>query len=146
MRTATLFLFLAALTSITSCKEDTPEPEKALMASRWMLVAVEETPIAFSSYSDTYRSYLQFNAQDSTTEGLAPCNSFRGTFALGAAAGQLTISPQSSTRATCPAQNIEYNYLLALPRTVRYELSNQNLKLYDATNSTKVLLEFVAAK
>ncbi|MDU0369628.1 META domain-containing protein [Hymenobacter endophyticus] len=146
MRIATTTLLLAALAVLTSCEENSPAPGTALVSGRWMLVAVEEMPIAVSSYSDTYRSYLQFNAQGSTTEGLAPCNSFGGTFALGAEAGQLTISPQFSTRTTCPAQTIEDNYLSALPRTVRYEISGKQLKLYDATNSTKVLLEFKAAE
>lgn len=146
MRVSTPFLCLVALAALSSCEEDTPAPDKALVSGRWMLVAVEGMPIAVSSYSDTYRSYLQFNAKGSTTEGLAPCNSFGGSFALGATAGQLTISTQGSTRATCPAQGIEDNYLAALPRTVRYEISGPQLKLYDAPNSTKALLEFRAAE
>lgn len=103
-----------------------------------MLMQVEGTPIAVSSYSPTYRSYIQFNA-DNKTDGLAPCNSFGGTYTLGSA-NQLTVSEQASTRATCTAQTIEDQYLNALPRTTRYELSGQELRLFDAGTATPILV------
>lgn len=132
---------------VSSCQQTTPKPASSeLSATRWMLTEVEGFSISLSSYSDTYRSYIQFDAGSNSTAGLAPCNSFSGNFRLGTAAGQLTISQQGSTRATCPAQTIEDNYLTALPRTVRYEISGRELRLYDATNSTKPLLLFTAAE
>ncbi|WP_375433899.1 META domain-containing protein [uncultured Hymenobacter sp.] len=112
-----------------------------MLNTRWMLVQVEETPIAVSSYSETYRSYIQF-AKQNATAGLAPCNSFGGTFSQGSTAGQLSISQQASTRISCAALPLETKYLEALPRTVRYEINGKELRLYDATNSLRPLLVF----
>lgn len=103
-----------------------------------MLVQVEGTPIAVSSYSTAYSSYIQFNA-DNKTNGLAPCNSFGGTYTLGASS-QLSVSVQAYTRATCAAQTIEDLYLTALPRTARYELIGQELRLFDAGTATPILV------
>ncbi|WP_170170222.1 META domain-containing protein [Hymenobacter perfusus] len=147
MRILTLCVSLMSTCLVSSCQQDTPKPASTeLSATRWMLTEVEAVPISLSSYSDTYRSYIQFDAGSRATAGLAPCNSFSGTFTQGATAGQLTISQQGSTRTTCPAQTIEDNYLAALPKTVRYEISGRELRLYDATNSTKPLLLFTAAE
>ncbi|UOQ65835.1 META domain-containing protein [Hymenobacter volaticus] len=113
----------------------------SLLDTRWRLTQVEETPLWTSSYSDTYRSYIQFTRQNTTT-GLGPCNSFSGTFSQGNTAGQLTISQQASTKATCATQTLEDKYLNALPRTVRYEISGKELRLYDVSNSLRPLLVF----
>ena len=137
-----LTLCVASLISLGGCKEeDETTPKSALLNTRWMLTQVEETPIGVSSYSDTFRSYIQFTKQNTTT-GLAPCNSYSGTFTQGAAAGQLTISQQASTRAACGATALEDKYLGALPRTVRYEITGKELRLYDVTNSLRPLLVF----
>ncbi|MBC6699126.1 META domain-containing protein [Hymenobacter puniceus] len=129
-------LLVSALTLLGSCKKE--DDSSPIQSTRWMLVQVEGTPIAVSSYSPTYRSYIQFNA-DSKTAGLAPCNSFGGTYTLGSS-NQLSVSAQASTRATCAAQNLEDRYLNALPRTVRYELSGQELRLFDAGTATPILV------
>lgn len=138
-RFSTLALCVAGLVCLGSCEKE--EATSKLLDTRWMLVEIEETPISLSSYSGTYRSYLQFSSQNKTS-GLGPCNSFSGTFSQGSAAKQLTISQQASTRATCGAISWEDNYLNALPRTARYEISGKELRLYDATNSVRPLLLF----
>ena len=129
-------LLFSALALLGSCKKE--EENSPIQSTRWMLVQVEGTPIAVSSYSPTYSSYIQFNA-DSKTDGLAPCNSFGGTYILGGS-NQLSVSAQAATRATCAAQNIEDQYLSALPRTARYELNGQELRLFDATTATPILV------
>ncbi|GAA4009209.1 hypothetical protein GCM10022408_21700 [Hymenobacter fastidiosus] len=103
-----------------------------------MLVQVEDFAINLSSYSPTFNSYVQFNP-DNKTNGLAPCNSFGGTYTLGRDT-RLNVSVQASTRATCAAQSIEDRYLSALPRTVRYELSGQELRLFDADSVAPILI------
>ncbi|WP_139925484.1 META domain-containing protein [Hymenobacter sp. DG01] len=132
---------------VGSCQDDKdapPAPE--LLNTRWKLVQVEETPLSVSSYSDTFRSYIRFTTGPNRTEGLAPCNSFGGTFTLSSSPGVLSISEQSSTKATCPAQSIEDKFLAALPRTVGYEISGNELRLYDASNTLRPLLIFEKAE
>ncbi|TGD81539.1 META domain-containing protein [Hymenobacter wooponensis] len=142
MRLAILSLFTLGL--ITSCQRDTdtPPPAAQLEDTRWMLVQVEEVPLATSSYSETSRSYLLLASDNHKTEGLAPCNSFGGTYSLGGAPGTLTISGQTSTKATCPAQTIEMRYLSALPLTARYEISGEQLRFYGPDNSLTPKLVF----
>jgi heat shock protein HslJ len=135
MRLSLLLLSVLGLL-LGSCKKE--EENSPIQNTRWMLVQVEGTPIAVSSYSAAYSSYIQFNA-DNKMNGLAPCNSFGGTYTLGNGS-QLSVSAQASTRATCAAQSIEDQYLNALPRTVRYELSGQELRLFDATTAEPVLI------
>ena len=138
-RLSILALWVAGLVCFGGCEKE--ENSSRLLNTRWMLVEIEETPIGLSSYSGTYRSYIEFSSQ-SKTGGLGPCNSFSGTFSEGSTAGQLTISQQASTRATCGAISWEDNYLNALPRTARYEISGKELRLYDATNPSRPLLRF----
>ncbi|GAB2772163.1 heat shock protein HslJ [Hymenobacter luteus] len=146
MRLFTLALGFAGLSVLGSCQDDRdPNPEELLLNTRWQLVQVEETPVSVSSYSDTFRSYIRFTTGPNRTEGLAPCNSFGGTFTLGSSRGVLSISGQSSTKATCPAQALEDKYLAALPRTAGYEISGQELRLYDASNTLRPLLIFEKA-
>lgn len=130
-----------------SCQNDADsQPDAELLNTRWKLVQVEGVPLAASSYSDAYRSYIQFTTGPNRTAGLAPCNSFGGTFTLGSNDGALSISGQSSTKATCPAQALEDKYLAALPRTVSYEIEGQELRLYDASNTLRPLLLFEKAE
>lgn len=130
-----------------SCQDDRePTPSELLLNTRWKLVQVEETPLSVSSYSDTFRSYIRFTTGPNRTEGLAPCNSFGGTFTLGNSSGLLSISGQAATKATCPAQSIEDKFLAALPRTVGYEISGNELRLYDASNTLRPLLVFEKAE
>ncbi|RPD49716.1 META domain-containing protein [Hymenobacter sediminis] len=130
-----------------SCQDDNDsQPAVELLNTRWKLVQIEETPISVSSYSDTFRSYIRFTSGPNRTEGLAPCNSFGGTFTLGSSPGVLSISGQSSTRATCAAQSLEDKYLNALPRTAGYEIRGYELRLYDASNTLRPLLIFQKAE
>lgn len=141
-RLSNLSLCVAGLAWLGGCQEkEETTPKSPLLNTRWMLVQVEETPVAYSSYSAAFQSYIQFTKQNTTT-GLAPCNTFSGNFSQGSTAGQLTISQQASTRASCGAINLEDQYLDALPRTVRYEITGKELRLYDATNSLRPLLVF----
>ncbi|GAA4012056.1 hypothetical protein GCM10022408_25820 [Hymenobacter fastidiosus] len=132
-----LSLFLiSALGLLSGCKKE--EAASSIQNTRWMLVQVEDFAIGLSSYSPAFNSYVQFSA-DNKTNGLAPCNSFGGTYASGSGT-QLRVSVQASTRATCAAQSIEDRYLSALPRTVRYELSGQELRLFDAATAAPILV------
>jgi heat shock protein HslJ len=136
----TFSIWATSLGLLSSCEDKTADSQ--LLNTHWKLVEVEGTPISLSSYSDTYRSYIEFTGGVNRTTGLGPCNGFSGSFTLGEEPGLLTISPQASTRATCPALNIETQYLEALPRTVSYQIVGQELRLFDASNTTKPLLIF----
>ncbi|QJX46325.1 META domain-containing protein [Hymenobacter taeanensis] len=136
----TLLWGLALLVLVSGCKDE--HPESSLFNTRWMLVQVEEFPISLSSYGDTYRSYIEFTGGINRTTGLAPCNSFGGSFTSGKEPSVLTISQQAATKVSCGALSLETKYLEALPRTVRYEITGRELRLYDASNSLNPLLIF----
>jgi heat shock protein HslJ len=126
---------LAFLTTfaLAGCeKEEVAAPtEAALLETRWMLARVDDFPVEASSYSETSKSYLEFVDLGKCTVGLGPCNNFSGRFSLGSG-GHLSISPQISTRATCPVQPLETKYLDNLALTTRYEISRGELRLFDA--------------
>lgn len=124
------------------CQKSLKPP--GLQNTRWLLVEVDSQPLTLSSYAGTTRSTLAFSADNKTT-GLAPCNSFGGTYALSGAANSISITPQFSTRLTCPAQSWEDRYLNALPLIVRYEIKGTELRLYDAAEAPQPRLVFRAA-
>ena len=138
--------WLATVLLLGSCKSTTeaPAPAGTLLGTRWMLAQVDETPVAVSSYSDDYTSYLQLAAAGKTVRIRATCNEIGGTFALGAGPGQLTISPQAAARSSCPVPYLSDRYLAALPQTARYEIDGTTLRLYDA-QAAKPRLVFQAA-
>ena len=130
-------LLLAALaaSALTSCEKDNgaAPTRSALLETRWLLVSVDNFPVAASSYSGTSRAYLDFVDLGKCTVGLGPCNNFSGRFSLGSGGQQLRIAPQIPTHATCPVQDLETHYLTNLALTARYEISGPELRLYDAT-------------
>jgi heat shock protein HslJ len=133
-------LLFGAVALLSSCKKEAADC--SLQHTRWMLTQVEDFNIMASSYAPTSRTYVEFST-DNKTAGLTPCNSFSGTYLLGAGA-QLSITAQASTRVACSVQSVEDRYLAAFPRTARYAISRQELRLYDAS-STQPILIFRAA-
>ena len=127
-------LALLATLALTSCeKEDAASPAAAsLLEARWMLARIDEFPVGAASYSGTAKAYIQFERLGKATVGLGPCNNFSGRFTLGS--GQrLTLSAPIPTRAACAVQALETTYLDHLALTARYEISGEELRLYDAT-------------
>ncbi|MCA8829518.1 META domain-containing protein [Hymenobacter pini] len=138
-----VLLSLSTLLLAAGCQEDA-QPAQQLQQTRWMLSQVEDFPINLSSYTDSYRTYVQFSP-DNTTTGLSPCNSFSGTYSLHTSNGKLAISQQTATQTSCAVQALENRYLNALPRTVRYELVGKELRLYE-DGLAKPHLIFTAAQ
>lgn len=137
------FLLLAVvLFVLNGCQKDV-QPTPPLQQTRWMLSQIDDFSISLSSYSDSYRTYVQFGT-DNTTSGLTPCNSFVGTYSLNTSTGRLSIGGQAATQTSCPVQDLETRYLAAFPRTVRYEVVGQELRLYE-TGTPKPHLIFTAA-
>lgn len=145
MRAFFTVLSIAGLGVLGSCSDKEASGKAALTGTRWMLVQVENFPVMASSYYESSRSYLQFTG-DGRTEGLGPCNSFGGTYTLDSSPDGLRISPQASTKVLCGGQGLETVYLEALPRTVHYEIRDRELRLFDASNSLRPLLQFKAAE
>ncbi|WP_201977183.1 META domain-containing protein [Hymenobacter rubidus] len=138
-----LSLAVLATLLLAGCeKEDTAAPAAAtLLETRWMLARIDNFPVEASSYSETRRSYLEFVDLGQCTVGLGPCNNFSGRFSLGSSNNQqLSISPQIPTRATCPVQPLENQYLANLALTQRYALEGDELRLYDATTAAPRLV------
>ncbi|WP_071595171.1 META domain-containing protein [Hymenobacter aerophilus] len=138
-----ILLSAGTLFLLSNCQKE-PQPIQQLQRTHWMLSQVEDFPITLSSYSASYRTSVQF-APDNTTTGLAPCNSFTGTYNSDSSTGKISISQQAATKISCPVQTLESKYLDAFPRTVRYEVVGQELRLYE-TGATKPHLIFTAAQ
>jgi heat shock protein HslJ len=125
-------LALVAALPLTGCEKEYASPTDAVLQdTRWLLVKIDDDPIALSSYSETSRSYLEFVGLSQGVVGLAPCNNFSSRFRLSSRPQELRITAPIATRATCPAQNWEDRYLANLPLTTRYEINGDELRLYD---------------
>lgn len=132
-RLTTVFLGAGAATLLLgSCQRDDPEPSAPLLNTRWALQQIDTTPLAVSSYSHDYNSYIQFAGAGNQVQGLAACDALQGQFTLSADTKRLTISQLSVSQSTCPSPYVSNRYLTALPQTVRYEISRDTLRLYDA--------------
>jgi hypothetical protein len=140
------FLYLVAALLLGNCQRDTnsPEPTTALLNTRWMLKQVDATPLAVSSYSYDYDSYIEFVGAGNQVRGLATCDALQGKFALSAGSQQLIISQLNVAQSSCSVANIASRYLAALPQTSHYEISGNTLRLYDA-QATQPRLIFEAA-
>ncbi|MFD2718814.1 META domain-containing protein [Hymenobacter monticola] len=134
---------LAILVSISlgSCeKNEAAEPAAAtLLEARWMLTSIDEFPVMASSYSGAARSYIEFAALGNSIVGLGPCNNFSGRFSLGSGQ-QLQLSTPIPTQTPCPVQTLETRYLANLAQTTRYEISGDDLRLYDGSMATPRLV------
>lgn len=144
MRAFFTVVSIVGLGVLGGCSDKEASGKAALTGTRWMLVQAENFPVLASSYSESTRSYIQFTS-NGRTEGLGPCNSFGGSYTLESPDG-LRIGPQASTKIFCGGQGLETLYLEALPRTARYEIRDGELRLFDASNSLKPLLQFKAAE
>jgi hypothetical protein len=125
-------LCLGVATLLGGCQHRAPEPAPtpALLGTRWALVQIDATPIAVSSYSYDYNSYIQFAAAGNQLLGLATCDAIQGQFTLGNGSQQLTISQLTTTKGTCTSPTVADRYLAALPQTSRYAISHDTLRLY----------------
>jgi hypothetical protein len=127
-----------------SCQRhtDDPAPSPGLRTTRWMLVQTDAIPIGVSSYSEDYKSYIQFATTGSQVTGQASCDALNAQFALGST-GQLTISQLSLAKSSCASPYVADRYLVALAQTSRYAISHDTLRLYDA-QATQPRLVFQA--
>jgi heat shock protein HslJ len=139
---------LAVLVSLAlgGCeKNEAAEPATAaLLEARWMLSRIDEFPVQASSYSGTANSYIEFSALGKSIVGLGPCNNFSGRFSLGTDQ-QLQVSTPIPTQTSCPVQALETRYLANLAQTTRYEISGDDLRLYDgATGAPRLVFRRAA--
>ncbi|MDO7874927.1 META domain-containing protein [Hymenobacter sp. ASUV-10] len=136
-----LLLPLLSITALTlaSCEKENASPSAtALLDHRWLLTQVDGTALTPADASHN-TSYLEFVDLGHCTVGLGPCNNFSSRFELGGGQ-QLHITEPITTRATCPAQELENRYLTNLARTARYEISGPELRLYDGAGSAARLV------
>jgi len=123
---------------LAGCQED-PEPSSALFKERWKLNQIGNTPVAVSSYSYDFDSYIEFKT-NSSAEGLATCTSFSSTFTHDPSNQQLSFGTLSLGTPTCSSPVMAARYLAALPTIVRYEVSVGTLRLYDAQDAKPQLV------
>ena len=129
--------------ALAGCEKEEAAPpvqSTALLQSHWQLTQIDAFPVTASSYSETSKSYLEFVALGTCTVGLGPCNNFSGRYSLAGGGQELHITPQIATRVACPVQDLETRYLDNLALTARYEISGDELRLYDATAPAPRLL------
>ncbi|MBC6991049.1 MULTISPECIES: META domain-containing protein [Hymenobacter] len=127
-----LSLWISCGLGLLCCQKDKDvATAPGLLDRRWKVEQVGDFPVLASSYSESAKSYIEFVSSNNTTRGLAPCNSYNGTFALKAGSNQISISAQAATKIGCPANALENNYLSALPQVTRYEIEGNVLRLYD---------------
>lgn len=129
--------------ALASCEKDEaalPAQAPALLQTHWQLTQVDALPVAAASSSEASPAYLEFVELGTCTVGLGPCNNFSGRYTLAGGGQQLRITPQIATRAACPVQDLETHYLDNLARTARYEISGDELRLYDAAAPAPRLL------
>ncbi|MDO7848440.1 META domain-containing protein [Hymenobacter sp. M29] len=139
-------LALLATFALSSCEKDQEaEPTAALLEVRWMLASIDAFPVGASSYSGTAQSYIEFSPLGKSTVGLGPCNNFSGRFSL-SSGQQLQLSTPIPTQTPCPVQTLETQYLDNLALTARYEISGDELRLYDATAAAPRLVFRRAAR
>lgn len=122
--------------------DDAPAPTSDLRAIRWTLVQVDANPVAISSYSEDYKSYIQFAATGNQVLGQASCDALSAQFSLGNT-NQLTLSQLNLVKSTCTVPYMADRYLAALAQTSRYAISHDTLRLYDA-QATRPRLIFQA--
>ncbi len=142
-----LTLYLGTVALLGGCQHRDTEPAPTptgLLGTRWALVQIDATPIAVSSYSYNYNSYLQFAAAGNQLLGLATCDAIQGQFVLGTSSQQLTISQLTTAKSSCSSPYVADRYLAALPQTSRYTISHDTLRLY-APQSAQPRLVFRAA-
>ena len=139
-RSRLLLPFLVATGfAFAGCEKDEASPSAAtLLGHRWLLTQVDGVAL---TPADARRntSYLEFVDLGHCTVGLGPCNNFSSRFTLGGSQ-QLRITAPITTRATCPAQQLEDRYLANLARTAHYQLSGPELRLYDGEGSAPRLV------
>nr|GFC80297.1 hypothetical protein [Tanacetum cinerariifolium] len=118
---------------LSNCQRhtDDPAPNSDLRTTRWLLVQTDAMPVAVSSYSEDYKSYIQFATSGNQVVGQASCDALGAQFALGSA-GQLSISQLSLAKSSCSSPYVANRYLTALAQTSRYAISHDTLRLYDA--------------
>ena len=126
---------------VTSCQED-PEPSSTLFSAHWKLDRIGTIPLGVSSFGPDHQSYLEFKA-DNSAQGLATCTSFTSKVTHNSKEQQLSFGPLSLDTPTCTSPVMAARYLAALPTIVRYEVSANTLRLYDAQNAEPQLV-FVA--
>jgi hypothetical protein len=122
----------------SSCQKDA-DPSVALLKGHWKLDQIGDTYLAVSSYSYDFQSYIEFKANNST-QGLATCTEFTGEFTHDPAKQQLSFGALTLGTPTCTSPVMAARYLAALPTIVRYEVSDNQLRLYDAQNSKPQLV------
>lgn len=121
-----------------------PSPTPQLLGTRWALVQVATTPVAVSSYSEDYNSFIRFAAAGSQVSGQAACAALRGQFVLSSGGQQLAINQLTTAAGSCASSNVADRYLAALPQTSRYVISHDTLRLY-TPQSPQAQLVFRAA-
>jgi hypothetical protein len=135
---------LGAALLLSNCQRhtDDPAPKPGLRTTRWMLVQTDAIPIGLSSYSEDYKSYIQFATTGNQVAGQASCDALSAQFVLGTNS-QLTINQLNLAKSSCASPNVANRYLTALAQTNRYAIAHDTLRLYDA-QATQPRLVFKA--
>ncbi len=145
------FLLPSLLVAGTACQRPTDRgttappmttiiPDAPLRNTRWVLRQVGSQQLS-ETFAEGQEPFL-FISGAGTAEGQGGCNRFRGSF-FSETAGELKFSPLMSTRMSCPAINIESDFMRALGQARTYRISGDTLRVLGETGSVMARLEAV---
>lgn len=141
---------VALMLLAVGCAKPDPQPgfcsfgvSEQLCATRWELRSLDDTAIQPGTAERPGISLL-LDCGQGTANGVGICNRYNGSFSQ-SAGQELRFGVLSITEAHCgePGSQIEQRYFEALRQTVRLEVQNQTLRLYDGSTATARLV-FVA--
>lgn len=135
-----VLIFLFAGLGLSGCRkeEDLPQPS-TLLDTQWVLTQLDGTAVKTVGKASA-PTLLELSSISNTNAGQAPCNRYTGNYQLTARESQVRFTRQASTNMACAQGELEATYLQTLPQIARYELRNNELRLYDATQATPRLV------
>ncbi len=131
------YLSAGAFVVLSACimNKETANQQDKLYETKWSLKKIE-TATGTSDVST--KAFIKFNKEKNSAGGNGSCNSFGST--LSVQKNQISLSGIFSTKMYCEeVQKIENEFLSALGKINRYEISNNKLILFHDKNK---LLEF----
>ncbi|MFW2404418.1 MAG: YbaY family lipoprotein [Gammaproteobacteria bacterium] len=107
--------------------DHSPTPPPPLFETHWKLISIDEQPVVTKAPPEDAR--LTLAAESGQAAGYTGCNRFSGSLEVDG--DRLTLGPLASTRRACiDTMELETAFLAALARVDRYQIIEQELRLY----------------
>ncbi len=118
------------------CKE---KPGLDLKGTSWQVVEINGSTIDIKSMTDSTSFTIMFTQQDSSTivNGRGDCNRFFGSYQLDTLQKTITFGQMGMTRALCPNDQVEQQFMTTLHSADHYDIENE--VLYFCKGTEKVI-------